>query len=246
MKALLVTSRVTFVPRNYDDLVVGMAACPRIGGLLVLDNADLSLVARAVGLAFAGAPRTGATILANLTGPSARRRERAWARQGKPVFHGRSVNARAVVRLVGEHGFDLIVNARTRQIFRRRILRAPRLGCINVHHGLLPGQRGTTCDLRALAEGRPAGFSIHGMTPAVDAGPILARVRVSPGDDRDYAAYLVRAARAEVGALEDVLARIEAADAVEGRPNVAPAGAALHRTPTRREIAGIRRKGVRL
>ena len=246
MKALLVTSGVTFVPRNYDDLVVGMASCPQIGGLLVLDNADRGLVRTALGLMIAGAPRVGRILLANLLGPSRRRRELAYARAGKPVFRATSINSRVVAELVRAHGFDLIVNARTRHIYRKRILRAPRLGCINVHHGLLPDQRGTMCDLWSLSERRPAGFSIHVMSRAIDAGPILARVPVSNGSDRDYPAYLVRSARAEVAALRDVLARIEASDGVKGRPNVGSGALVLRRNPTRRQIRVLRRRGMRV
>jgi methionyl-tRNA formyltransferase len=244
MKALLVTSRVTFVPRNYDDLVVPLATCPHIGGLLVLDNASLSLAARAAGLLLSGAPRLGRTLLRNLLGPSARRRARAWTRAGKPVFRARSINSPEVAALVRDHGFDLVINARTRQIYRERILRTPRLGCINVHHGLLPDQRGTLCDLWSLAERRAAGFSIHVMAPAIDAGPILARVRLP--DDRDYVSYLKRSTRVEADTLRAVLARIEARGAVEGAPNVASAELVVRRDPDRHRIRALRKEGVRL
>jgi methionyl-tRNA formyltransferase len=246
MKALLVTSQVTFVPRNYDDFVVGMATCPQIGGLLVLENADARLILRGLGLVAGGAPRVGGTLLANRFGPSRRRRELAFARQGKPAFSAASINSRQVAELVREQGFDLLVNARTRSIYRKGILRAPRFGCINVHHGLLPDQRGAMCDLWSLAERRPAGFSVHVMTPEVDAGKILASVPVSNGSDLDYLDYLARSARAEVPALCDVLARIEARDGVEGRPNAASAALVVRRTPSRRDIDRLRKSGVRV
>jgi hypothetical protein len=246
MRALLVTSRVTFVPRNYDDFVVGLASCPQVAGLLVLDNADWRLGLRAIAMLFGPARRVGFTLLGSLVGPSRRRRARAWARAGKPVYRAASINAPGVAELVRREGFDLVLNARTRHIYRKRVLRAPRLGCINVHHGLLPEQRGTMCDLWALGERRPAGFSIHAMAPAIDAGAILARVQVSDGSDCDYLAYLARSARREVEALHEVLARIEERDAVGGRPNRAAAADPPRRDPGRRDLRTLRRKGVRL
>ena len=65
MKALLVTSEVTFIPRNYDDLITGMASCPQVGGLLVLRNRDGALARKALGLILLGARGLGTTLLKN-------------------------------------------------------------------------------------------------------------------------------------------------------------------------------------
>jgi methionyl-tRNA formyltransferase len=245
MRALLVTSRMTFVPRNYDDLVIGMASCPQIAGLLVLDNASVALALRATALLFTGAPRIGGTLLAGHFGPSRRRRVRAYAQAGKPVFSAHSINTPEVAELVRREQIDVLVNARTREIYRKRILQAPRLGCINVHHGLLPEQRGVMCDLWALLERRPAGFSIHVMERAIDAGRILRRVRVSDGRDRDYLDYLARSARREAEVLAELLARIDSDHVVAGRPNAARKGVTVRREPSVRQLRAARKAGVR-
>jgi folate-dependent phosphoribosylglycinamide formyltransferase PurN len=245
VKALLVTSRVTYAPGNYDDLVCGAPALPQIGGLLVLDNGSLTLAARAVGFGAAGARGIGAHLLANYLGRSMARRKRAYAVAGKRVWELPTINSPDAVQLVEDQGFDLVVNARTRDLYQREILAAPRLGCINIHHGLLPEQRGAMCDLWALREHRPAGFSIHVMTAEVDAGPILTRVQVSAGDDRDYPAYLARSTRRELIALAELLAGIEARDVVRGTPNQRATPRA-DRTPGWREVGHLRRAGLRI
>ncbi len=56
---------------------------------------------------------------------------------------------------------------------------------LNIHPSLLPKYPGLHTHARALAAGdAEAGCTVHEVTPALDAGPILgqARVRVEPGD----------------------------------------------------------------
>src|SRR5690606_523522 len=93
-------------------------------------------------------------------------------------------------------------------IYKRSILQAPRLGCLNVHHGLLPRYRGTMCDLYALSEGREAGFSVHVMTPKLDAGPILRR-QIVGGGTRDYLSYLRHTGPIEARVLTELVDEIE-------------------------------------
>ena len=246
MRALLVTSRVTFVPGNYDALVLGLAGCDQIGGLLILDNRSVAVVRQALGLLAIGAPRLGWTLLRNALMPGDARRRAAYAAHGKPCWALPTINSPDAVAHVRRNGFDLVLNARTRFIYKREILAAPRLGCLNIHHGLLPEQRGTMCDLWALAEGQPAGFSLHVMAPAIDAGEILARVVVAAGHETDYLAHVARSAAREFEAARRVLAEIAAAGEIHGTPNVAPPGLAYRRNPTPAQIREMRRQGLRL
>lgn len=246
LRALLVVSRVTFVPDNYDDLVSALAACPQVAGLLVLDNRAGKLVKQAAGLLLLGARRMGMTVLRNYFGHSDARRRRAYEQAGKPVWQLPTINSPEAVELVRRERIDLLVNSRTRYIYRQEILTAPRLGCINVHHGLLPDQRGTMCDLWALSEGRPAGFSIHQMSPHVDEGGIIRCIQVSDGQEQDYPAYLQRATRREAEELPSVLAEIECRDAVITQPNVATGSMTMYHDPTPAQIREMIKAGMRL
>lgn len=244
MRVLLVTSQVTFVPENYDALVAGLAVCPQVCGLLVLRNRSARLASKAAGLTMAGAPRLGAQLLANMLGRSGRRRRDAYAAAGKPVWELDTVNSDAALALVRDERIDLVLNARTRFIYREPILSAPPLGCLNVHHGLLPGQRGTMCDLWALYEGVPAGFTIHRMDARIDAGRILRRVEVSDGSERNYPAYLLRSSRLERQAVADLLAEAGRAGLPEGAPNEAGRQIAHRHNPGWRQIMQMRRRGL--
>lgn len=247
MKTLLVTSRVTFVPENYNRLIAGLADCPAIGGLLTLENREARLLWKLVLLPVAGAPRIGMTLLKNWFGNSQRQRVRAFQAAGKTAWSLPSINAPEAVRLVQEQEFDCVLNARTRHIFRGPILAAPRLGCLNIHHGLLPRQRGTMCDLWALYRGQPSGFTIHEMTAAVDAGPILERVQMTDGSPRDYSACLLASSVQECVSVRNLLERIAQTHRLPaGIPNDPPDGLRHDRNPTGAQLRLMRRAGLRL
>ncbi|HMD68557.1 MAG TPA: formyltransferase family protein [Chitinivibrionales bacterium] len=249
MKTLLATSRVTYVPRNYRDALeaVVAGAAEHVYGLLVIDNLDFSLVKKAAGLFLLGAPRLGRVFAANLFCAVFDRRTALFRSLQKPVISARDANETQVVDLVRRERIDLVVNMRTRCLFKQPLLAAPRLGCINIHHGLLPRFRGTMCDLYALADNRPAGFSIHVMSEKLDDGRILFRKEVSAPGEKDYVAYLSKTGRQEGEALAALLGQIAKQDSLpEGTPNRDDC-AAYARTPkSRGEAAALKKKGMLL
>ena len=246
MRALLVTSRVTFVPRNYDSFVLALADSPQVCGLLVLDNRQGTRL-RALAAWAMGARGIGRQLLVNGFGWRAGEcsRRRAFTSRGKSFHVQRSINERTAVALLRELDLDVVVNARTREIYGGEALSAPRLGCLNVHHGLLPAQRGLMCDLWALYTNEPAGFSIHAMTRRVDDGEILRAVAVSHGE-RDYLAHLAASAAREAGELAQLLDQIGRTGVVEGRPNRRTAATVYRRNPTWSQIRQMRAAGLRL
>lgn len=246
MQALVVTSRITFVPENYDRFVLAVAESPHVAGLLVVDNAAPALYAKAVGAMATGAWRFGARLLANgLWRRSEARRRAAYGALGKGVWVCRSVNEPGALALVRERRFDLVVHARTRCIFKAEALEAPPLGCINVHHGLLPDQRGVMCDLWALSRGEPAGFSVHRMTRKIDDGDIL-RVEPVGAGDRDYGAYLLRSSAREAEVMTDLLDEIARTGRVAGRPNTKTERTVMRKNPTWAEVRAMRARGMKL
>src|SRR5690606_37707944 len=62
------------------------------------------------------------------------------------------------------------------------VLRAPRLGCLNVHASLLPRWRGAAPVQRAILAGdAETGVTIMAMAKGLDTGPMLANVRTPIG-----------------------------------------------------------------
>lgn len=243
MNILLVTSQVTFVPNNYNDLVLEMAKHGNVTGLAELKNRDLKLFFKALGLCFFIAPRLGRQLLSNLFGNSSSKRKRAYRSLNKKFFQLDSVNSGQLRDIVVAHKIDLVVNARTRFIYGAEILAAPTSGCINIHHGLLPHQRGTMCDLWALALGQDAGFSIHRMTRKIDDGPILT-VQVVPTNNKNYMNYLQRASQLEAKTLGEILNKIQSGEIVS-TPNEAPRADIVYRkNPTVNELRNLKSNGL--
>ena len=76
-------------------------------------------------------------------------------------------------------GLDGAVVAAYGLILPAAVLRAPRLGCINIHASLLPRWRGAAPIQRALLAGdRETGVSIMQMDQGLDTGPVLAQRRL--------------------------------------------------------------------
>lgn len=209
MRALLVTSAVTFVPENYNRLICRLADHPSVAGLLELDNREPAILLKAIGMmATLTAPRMGSTLLANYLGSSRLERKKAFEDQGKFYRVLRSINGAEALQLVQDQNIDLIVNARTRVIFKNEILKATRLGCINIHHGLLPEQRGLMCDFWAHMENEPYGFSVHQMTSKIDDGPIL-HVQQVESDRTHYLNSVLKASEVEAEVCRNLLSKIK-------------------------------------
>lgn len=183
---------------NYDLLFKELLReCPEhISGLVLLENLDTSVFKSTLGLLALGAWRTATSLVFNICDSFFDRRERRFSKMNIPVLRHKSMNNKEIVSWVKGNEIDLIINLRTRCIYKKDILDAPKLGCINIHHGILPTYRGTMCDLYALAEGRGAGFSIHRMNEKIDDGDIYTAKEVSHGE-KNYATHIVRSSVVE-------------------------------------------------
>jgi len=242
-------SRVTYVPENYASL---MAACLHVPGvevvgLLLVDNRSLRVGLQGLGLMLAGAPRTGAALLRNMLFRDSR--ERLAGVRHIPLWKTQDPNGADALAWLSSLQPDLVLHLRTRSILRPEFLAIPRLGCVNVHHGILPEYRGTLCDLRALVQGRRGGFSIHAMIPAVDKGSVFARTEVADAEEcaRNYQTYLRLSAEKEILAVTSFLAGIAETGALPP-PLKIPEGmeSAWYRTPGAKEIRMWRKQGWKL
>lgn len=116
-------------------------------------------------------------------------------RHGLPVLQPEKIRADESLDEVLSLAPDLIVTAAYGQILPKRLLDAPRYGCINVHASLLPKYRGGAPIHKCIVEGeKESGVTIMYMVEALDAGDMLSKV-VVPIEERDT-----------VGTLHDKLA----------------------------------------
>jgi len=95
------------------------------------------------------------------------------AEQGVPVFQPRNFRQEEDLKALQALKADLMVVVAYGLILPRRVLDAPRLGCINIHASLLPRWRGAAPIQRAIAAGdRETGITIMQMEEGLDTGPM--------------------------------------------------------------------------
>jgi hypothetical protein len=246
MKILLFTSALTFVPDNYDDFVIAMLEHPQIAGLVVDDNREDTYLMKAAALIISGAaPRFGWQIWKNRFGSSLLRREEACRKNGKTYRLVKGLNSAPVVQMLRDENVDLVLNARTRTFFRKDLLAAPRFGCLNIHHGLLPDQRGLMCDFWSQLDEVASGFSVHVMTAKLDDGPVLRAVEV-PAEPSDYLATIRKTARKEAEVCAELLSEIAALGRIPaGTPNRSDR-AQYRKNPGLTDFYRLHHKGNRL
>jgi methionyl-tRNA formyltransferase len=147
-----------------------------------------------------GTPEFAATILGALI-DAGHNILAVYTQPPRPAGRGQQVRASAVQLLASQHRIpvhapvtlrdeaeqavfaalaaDAAVVAAYGLILPRRVLTAPRLGCLNVHASLLPRWRGAAPIQRALLAGdRETGVTIMQMDEGLDTGPILLQEKV--------------------------------------------------------------------
>lgn len=246
MKTLVLSSEVTFVPNNYEELVIPLADSSHVCGLVLFKNRSFDLLAKALALILLGAaPRFGWTLIKNFFGFSSRRKIRAYQKHNKNVLVFSSAEDPKLIAWIKNEKIDLVLNARTRYLFKKELLQAPRLGCINIHHGLLPLQRGVMCDFWAHLENTPFGFSIHQMTEKIDAGEILEVVEVST-DRTSYLRSILAGSKLEAKVCKEVLEEIAQADGIAGRENKRTEHTVYRKNPRFKDFFKMKAIGIKI
>jgi len=161
-----------------------------------------------------------------------------------PVADAPDVNAPEFLERLTELGTEMIISVACPQIFRRRLLKLPPRGCINVHSGPLPRYRGQLPTFWVLYNReRETAVTVHYMNKDIDDGPIILQ-RIVPIGPRESQAGLMRRCK-QVGGelLAEVLDLLER-DAITPLPN--PREQATYFTfPTAHEAAEFRHRGGR-
>ena len=245
LRIFIITSRVTFVPENYDSVVLGLADHPDVAGLIIIDNLSFTRFKESFLLTLAGAKKLGLQMLKNIFSNSQKRRFQKFQNLNKKVFLVKNLNDPKILKTLADEQIDVLVNLRTRIIYGKDLLTIPKKGCINIHHGILPHQRGVMCDLWALKAGEPAGFSIHLMTSKVDAG-VLLHVEESSRNEKNFLAHLRRAQDIELFALKKTLTDISATGEIRGLENIRGEKTRYFKNPTWKDLRAMLKQGMSL
>lgn len=255
MKILFVTSEATYIPGNYLDLIEELLVTQKknkdtgeskwtLAAVVSVKTVDSTLLKTLIGLPFLGVFNLTKTLLKNILELPLKKRTKLCSRFNIPHKVVHSMNDESIIRWVKENEIDVILNLRTRSIYKSEILNAPNIGCINIHHGLLPQYRGTFCDLYALAESRDAGFSLHKMEERVDAGEIYRTVIVNEGTERNYLQYLKSTIKPEIDTLIEFFDECANLGGLpQGTPNLSNQKS-YTKNPNRKKIFEFKERGL--
>jgi len=223
-----------------------------VKGLVLLDNLDKKTLLQSLGLPLLGVREIGFQLIKNILETPLKERENLFEKHNIPTMLWDSMNSKSALDYVDRHSIDLIINLRTRCIYKSEILNAPKIGCLNIHHGILPNYKGTFCDLYALTENREAGFSIHEMNEKIDAGkvhsvvPVARKEDIRVKDKYSYLKYLSLTSEREAQALFELCQEIEKLNSFpKGQPNI-PTDRVFTKNPDRKKIKTFLKKGFLL
>jgi len=246
MRILIVTSQITFVPNNdqifFDELL--KKANSHIVGLVIIQNFSLDLFPKIIWLYWMGCTNFATSLVRNILDLPFQKRERAFKKIKHPVFQAKNINDPRIVSWIKKNKIDLIINIRTRCIYKSAILSTPRLGCINIHHGLLPKYRGIFCDLYALYEKRPAGITVHKMSEKLDDGRIIFRKHISQSHDNDYMKYLAKTGHEEADMIIKLMKYIDQKDSLPKGIRNYSKQVLYTKTPNKQQIRDMRESGL--
>lgn len=101
-----------------------------------------------------------------------------WLSERSDVFIHSLLTTKDQLTVIEEVDPDIVVSCGYRHIVPESILDIPEMGCLNLHPAYLPYNRGANPNVWSIAEGTPAGVTLHYMAPTLDTGDIVSRREV--------------------------------------------------------------------
>ncbi len=98
------------------------------------------------------------------------------------IFTGNNLQNPSVIKAVSGLKPDLLLSINFRYILKPDILKIPKHGCINLHFGYLPYNRGVFADAWSIIDNTPAGVTYHLIDPGIDTGQIVSQMKVDKKD----------------------------------------------------------------
>lgn len=137
-----------------------------------------------------------------------------WAKErGIEVLQPEKIRSREFRARFEAASSDVAVVVAFGQIFRRRILGIPRLGCINLHGSLLPKYRGAAPIQAAIAAGESVtGVTSMSMDVGLDSGPMLLAETLEIGEHETSPQLAERLSEVGAGLMIRTLRRLGAGD----------------------------------
>ena len=158
-------------------------------------------------------------------------------RESLPVLQPEKPKGEEFLAQLRELTPDVSVVVAYGHILPKAVIDLPRLGTLNIHASLLPALRGAAPIQAAIRDGLgETGVTIMQMVPALDAGPVLHRVRTPIVEDETAGELALRLSELGAAALIEALALIELG---LSKPEPQDESAATYATKLSRESARV-------
>ncbi|HYE16794.1 MAG TPA: methionyl-tRNA formyltransferase [Pyrinomonadaceae bacterium] len=129
--------------------------------------------------------------------------------RGLAVHQPAKIKTAEALALFESHAADATVVVAYGRILPPAFLRAPRMGCVNVHFSLLPKYRGAAPVNWAIVRGESvSGVTTMLMDEGLDTGPVLLQSATQIGKDETAPELLARLSHAGAELLSETLARL--------------------------------------
>ena len=119
MKIAIVTSEVTYIPQNYNALIGELLSLSNVKILINLSNRSPTLALKGIGLIALGAKKIGLQLIKNTIEPQTKLRKQLCIKNNITYLRFNSINDPQVIKAIKENEIDLILNIRTRCIYKK-------------------------------------------------------------------------------------------------------------------------------
>ncbi len=114
--------------------------------------------------------------------------EQLFANYGIRCYKRTVINSQGFIEEWTKQDIDLIISVASSVIFKKPLIELPKMGCINIHHGLLPKYRGMLPNFwQMYNDEKSAGITIHRINLKIDDGEIILQegLEILPGESLD-------------------------------------------------------------
>ena len=91
------------------------------------------------------------------------------------IIFGNVINSKKSIITINKLKPDIIISAFWAYILKKDLINIPKYGCINLHPGFLPSNRGKNPNVWPIVDGSPGGICIHYVDEGIDTGDIIVR-----------------------------------------------------------------------
>lgn len=163
---------------------------------------------------------------------------------GLNVIERSDLNSRDFLKFIKQYDPDLFISVASPVIFKKELIKIPKIDCINIHNAPLPRYRGMLPNFWQLYFGeKEAGITIHRIDTGIDTGDIITQHFVPIEPDETLHSLIIKTkkegAKLMIKVIEDFRNGKVIYKKMDGKGS-------YFSFPTRDDVREFRKKGIRL